>query len=305
MSGFQENISIQEGNFPEVAPQDGPIEVLISEEMATEVGIQIGEEYQAYIQDVTELGTRTSSQIQVRISGVWRPNNPASDFWIFNPNNLSQALIIPEGTFAGRISNLLPDEIYSVIWYLVMDGTDVHSSDAKGLLSRINAVQRELNNLLPDTKLSDSPQDALIEYRQSAGLLTILLYAFAVPIVGLILAFIGLVAGLSIERQRNEIAVLRSRGGTTMQIFGIVVLQSLILGVFALAISSPLALLVAQVIGNTRSFLDFSAGANLRIGLTPATLQTGLVAVGLALVFQVTPAISTCNFCFSSYHHFI
>jgi putative ABC transport system permease protein len=86
-----------------------------------------------------------------------------------------------------------------------------------------------------------------------------------------------------------------------MQIFGIVVLQSLILGVFALAISSPLALLVAQVIGNTRSFLDFSAGANLRIGLTPATLQTGLVAVGLALVFQVTPAISASRHTIISY----
>jgi putative ABC transport system permease protein len=301
MSGIQENISVMEGNFPAVATQDGPIEVLMSEELATELGVQVNEEYQAYIQDQTDLGTRTSSQIQIRISGVWKPNDPSSNYWIFNPNNLSEALLVPEGTFAGRISNILPDEIYSVIWYMVMDGTDVHSSDARGLLSRINTVQRELNNLLPDTKLSDSPQDALIEYRQSSGLLTILLYAFSVPIIGLILAFIGLVAGLSIERQRNEIAVLRSRGGTTTQIFGIVVLQSLILGVFALAISSPLALLVAQVIGNTRSFLDFSAGADLRIGLTPATLQTGFVAVGLALIFQVTPAISAARHTIISY----
>ena len=69
---------------------------------------------------------------------------------------------------------------------------------------------------------------------------------------------------------------------TTMQIFGMVVLQSLVLGAIALAISSPLALVVARVIGNTRSFLDFSAGADLRIGLTPATLQTGLVAVAVS-----------------------
>jgi putative ABC transport system permease protein len=75
----------------------------------------------------------------------------------------------------------------------------------------------------------------------------------------------------------------------------------LILGFIALAISSPLALGVAQVIGNTRSFLDFSAGADLRIGLTPATLQTGLVAVGLALIFQVTPAIGAARHTIISY----
>jgi len=301
MSGIQENITILEGEFPAVALQDGPIEVLIHEDLATELGIQINERYQVYIQDETDLGTRTSTQVEVRVAGIWKPLDSTSDYWIFNPVNLSDTFLVAEGTFGGRISNILPDEIYSVIWYMVMDGTDVHSSDARGLLSRINTVQRQLNNLLPDTKLSDSPQDALIEYQRSASLLTILLYAFAVPIIGLILAFIGLVAGLSIERQRNEIAVLRSRGGTTMQIVGIVVLQSLILGMFALVISSPLALLVAQIIGNTRSFLDFSAGADLRLGLTPATLRTGLVAVGLAMVFQVTPAIGAARHTIISY----
>jgi putative ABC transport system permease protein len=301
MSGFQENITIIEGNFPEVASLDGPIEVLTNEKLATELGLQVGERYQIYIQDETALGTRTSTQLEVQIAGVWKPIDPSSEYWIFNPANLGDSFMVPEGTYGGSISNILPDEIYSVIWYMVMDGSDVHSSDARGLLLRILTVQRQLNNLLPDTRLSDSPQDALIEYRQSAGLLTILLYAFAVPIIGLILAFIGLVAGLSIERQRNEIAVLRSRGGTTMQIIGIIVLQSVLLGIFALAISSPIALFVAQIIGNTRSFLDFSAGSDLRLGLTPATLQTGLVAVGLALVFQVTPAINAARHTIISY----
>lgn len=301
MSGIEEHITILEGNFPTVAAQEGPIEVLISEEFATALGLQVGEEYQSYIQDETDLGTKISTQIPVRLAGVWKPKDPQEDYWIFNPNNLSETFMLSEGSFSGRISNQLPDEIYSAIWFLVMDGSDVHSSDAKNLLIRINSVQRELNNLLPDTKLSDSPQDALIQYRESASQLTILLYAFAVPIIGLILAFIGLVAGLSVERQRNEIAVLRSRGGTMMQIFGIVVLQSLILGIIALVISSPLALLVAEVIGNTRSFLDFSAGEELRVGLTTATLQTGLITVSLALIAQVVPAISAARHTIVSY----
>ncbi len=301
MSGIEDYITIPEGSFPTVAGQEGPVEVLMSEALATEAGLQVGEQYQIYVRDETDLGTLISTQIPIRIAGFWIPNDPSDDFWVFNPNNLSEALLIPEGSFAGRISNVLPDEIYSVIWYLVMDGSEVHSTDARNLLIRINTIQRQLNNILPDTKLSDSPFDALIQYRDASGFLTILLYAFAVPIIGLILAFIGLVAGLSIERQRNEIAVLRSRGGTTAQIFGMVVLQSMILGLIALAISSPIALAVAQLMGQTRSFLDFSAGADLRIGMTAATLRTGLVAVVLALIAQVVPAVSAARHTIVSY----
>jgi len=301
MSGIRDHITLLEGGFPTPATENGAVDALVSEALATETGLQVGELYQVYIQDETDLGTKTTTQIQIRIAGVWKPIDPRESYWIFNPINLEETLIIHEGSFSGEVSRKLPDEIYSALWYLVMDSSDVHASDAKFLLYRINNIQKEINELLPDTKLSDSPYDALIDYQESAGLLTILLYAFAVPIIGLILAFIGLVASLSIERQRNEIAVLRSRGGTTLQIFGIVVLQALILGLIALVISSPIAVLVAQIIGNTRSFLDFSAGADLRVGLTAASLRTGLIAVGLALLAQIVPAINAAQHTIVSY----
>lgn len=301
MSDIQDHIILVEGAFPTIASQEGPIEVMISEEFATELGTQIGEEYQFYIQDVTELGTRTSTQIPVVVSAIWKPLDPEEDFWIFNPQNLRDAFLVSESSFSGRISSILPDEIYSSIWYLVLDGSNVHANDAKSFLSRINTVQREINNLLPDTKLINSPKEALLQYHDSAQLLTILLYAFAVPIIGLILAFIGLVAGLSIEKQRNEIAVLRSRGGTTIQILSIIFLQSLILGTIALGISSPLALFIAKIIGNTRSFLIFSTGTDLRISFTATTIRTGFLVVIMALVAQVVPAISAARHTIVSY----
>ncbi len=70
--------------------------------------------------------------------------------------------------------------------------------------------------------------NALLDYRRSANLLTILLYAFSIPILGLLLAFITLTAGLATERRRNEVAVLRSRGAMAAQMVGIAALESLI-----------------------------------------------------------------------------
>ena len=106
----------------------------------------------------------------------------------------------------------------------------------------------------------------------------------------LILAFIGLVVGLSVGRQRNEIAVLRSRGATALQVVGIAALEGVLLGALGLAIGSPMGELIAQVIGKARSFLNFTADTELRVGVTIATLRFGVAAMGLALVAQVVVA---------------
>ena len=103
------------------------------------------------------------------------------------------------------------------------------------------------------------------------------------------MTFIGLVVSLSVGRQRNEIAVLRSRGATIAQVLGIATLEAVLLGAVALIIGSPAGEAIAQMIGQTRSFLDFSAEADLRVDVTTSALRFGILAVGLALVAQVMP----------------
>ena len=59
--------------------------------------------------------------------------------------------------------------------------------------------------MLPDLKLLQSPLDALAAYHTNSVLLTVQLYAFSLPILGLLLAFVSMTAGLSVEQRRNEI----------------------------------------------------------------------------------------------------
>ena len=287
-----EHVTLLEGSFPAAASpsQDSVVEVLISEPLAFDLGLQVGETYVAFARRTTEEGRRTT-QIPVRIAGVWRPTDARDDFWFYSPTAFEEVLFVAEETFPSRLGAYLEDEVYQALWYLVLDGSDVHSSDALPLLSRINFAQQRAAALLPNVRLDISPADALRVYWYSARLLTILLYAFSVPIIGLILAFIGLVVGLAVGRQRNEIAVLRSRGATAIQIVGITVLEGLLLGVVALILGSLGGTSIAKLIGRARSFLDFSGVADLRVGVTKDTLYFGLAAVGLALLAQVLPTI--------------
>ncbi len=150
-----------------------------------------------------------------------------------------------------------------------------------------------MSNLLPATKLEVSPFKALVAYQQNVPTLTLLLFAFSAPILGLILVFVGLVAGLFVSQQRNEIAILRSRGATIAQVAAMAALQGLTLGAIALVVGIPIGMLIAQAIGRSRSFLDFSTPANLRVVLTPPVLAFGILAIIMVLLFQfIVPTLN-------------
>jgi putative ABC transport system permease protein len=303
ISDMDAHIDMIEGVYPAAAEPTATsvLNVMMSEAQATRLGAQPGDEYVLLIKSKTQTGAETQTQFPVRVSGIWQPTDPESSYWPTNPALLDAVLFIPEETYSDRVSPYLSNEVYVVFWHLVMDGSAVRVDDVPGLTRRINTLQRSTLNLMDGVRLQQSPLQSLIQYRSSANLLTIFLYAFSIPIVGLVLAFISLVAGLSVERQRNQIAVLRSRGATSLQILGMISVEGLMLGLVALAVSLPLSLQLVKWIGRTRSFLDFSGDASLDPSLTFTALRLGLLAVMIGLVAQVLPAIQASRHTIVSY----
>ena len=163
----------------------------------------------------------------------------------------------------------------------------MHAGDVSALKERIQAVKAQTNTLLPKTAMISSPLEALDRYQKNAPTLTYLLFAFSVPILSLILAFIGLVAGLFVGQQRGEMAILRSRGASAVQVVGISLLQGVLLGAVALVGSIALAYWITNSIGKARSFLDFSASGGLRVSMTPQVLGYGLLGIAIILIIQV------------------
>lgn len=290
MSDFEQHVNIVEGNAPQPATgPDGILEVLINDQLAIDLGLQIGEEYSIFARDQVVGGARSTITIPVKIVGVYQPINPTDDYWFIKPELLKERLIIPKESFVNRVSPVLNDEIYGAFWYMVLDGSSVRPDQAMSLAQRILYFQQLAGQYLPKIKLSISPVDALYAYQRAANLLTVLLFAFSVPIFGLLLAFITMTSGMTVERQRNEIAVLRSRGAEVVQMIGIATVESLILGSLALALSIPISGGVAYAIGRTKSFLDFTGESNLALNWNRTTIYFGLGAIALTILARLMP----------------
>jgi putative ABC transport system permease protein len=280
----ENNVRLVEGTYPALVEETpgAPVEMMISESIATEFGVQVGDMYFARRDDGPE--------VPAKVVGIWAPKDAKARYW---GTRIQQLAIVSENSYVTRIAPVMEDELLTAAWFLVVDGSKLHAADIGPLLTNITEMQQRVETIEPSVELAQSQIAELEAYQTNAPALTTLLYAFSVPIIGLILAFVGLVAGLFVNQQRNEIAILRSRGATAIQVTGIALFQGLVLGGVALGLGIPLGIFLAQAIGRARSFLNFTGPADLRVSLTPNDLTFGVAAIGIILLIMIViPTLS-------------
>ncbi len=277
-------IEIVEGAYPAPADPapDSVVDVLIYEDFASEYGIQVDEIYLSYN---WRLESDDVMQVTpVRVAGIWRPRDVDSSYWFYRPTSFEDILLVHEETYKNRLSPYTTSEINLGVWYLVTDGSGVNTSRVDELISRHDETEKLADQLLPGMYAQVSPVSELIPYQRTVSVLTLILTVFSIPIVALMVIFLVMVVGLVVNQQRNETAVLRSRGTSSLQVIGLTVVESIIMGAIALLIASVGAITLARLLGSTRSFMDFSLNNNFIVSLPP----TIIVTAGLALLFTVS-----------------
>ena len=123
-----------------------------------------------------------------------------------------------------------------MVWYQVFDGDRVRTADVPRLLDGVTTVEARVTALLNNTTLDASPVAALKTYSEAARTLTLVLTIFSVPVLLLVLYFIGQIAAMVVQRGQGEIALLRSRGTTRAQVLFIHFLEGLLIGGLGLMI---------------------------------------------------------------------
>ncbi len=302
LSGIGAHIELLEGSLPvsRDSATDRSVDILISEQMSNEMGLQVGEHYLA-VQKYIKESQMTLIQIPVRIAGVWRASNPEEPYWYIQPDALQKQMLVTEDVFIRQVDPILPQCIPLSSWYLVMDESSIRYQDALLMIGRIKLVELKAVGLLRNLSLEQSPVKALQQYQERATLLMVQLYAISIPVLGLILTFISLTAGLAVEQKRNEIAVVRSRGAMVIQMIEIALFESLLLSVVGFALSLPISLGAAKLIGRSLSFLHFSSPVSLPVKITGSAIILGVAGVCLAVLSQIAPTISASTLTIVSY----
>ncbi len=270
LDGVESLIKISAGEWPVDNAETVP--VLISETMLFQMGLEVG--------DILLIQQSGGQPIKLEIAALWQPINPDDPTWIFTPRFFNELMLVAEEDF-WQLTEGIENPIGEAAWYLIFDGTNIRTSDVPALLNNISNGERDVTTVLPGTRM-ESPQAALQIFRDEVNRLTQQLVIIILPVAGLILYFVSLVAGLLVSRQQSEDVVLRSRGMSRRMLISIYVLMWLLLASVALAAGIGTSPYVVRLVGRTTSFLRFEGvGESLEIVFAQQALSVG---IGTALL---------------------
>lgn len=279
----------------DITNPDTEIEGLISPKTAELLHAKVGDRIIFY----KEGSGLDPTTIYIHLVGLIEPLNADEEFWFLNSkvfdvpsdNNVIVPLFVSQDTIFGLIGPQSPKTRISYHWYYYIDTGRIDSSNARHVAQILDVVESGITTQVTNGTVFSSLDSVIMEYLKKQLYTQVPLYLLVFQIAAIIFYYIATVASMVIEQQTGEIALLRSRGASTFQIFGIFLIEGVIISAFGGIVGPLLGAFVFGLLGKTGPFLPLTGGGLLPIRFSPMVFILAGVAAGLCLFAFMIPAI--------------
>lgn len=287
ITNLYELIEITDGRLPQDTRVDGDIvEVIVDENALDKLDLLVGQTYVFPIK--TETDYLKTDKLRIRIVGTFRPrpDKQAAYHWLYLPP-FERSFFVSEEMFLNDLALIENIPVGQYVWYAVLDHTPVRVDYLDRHINDLTYLESRIAQLMPGTRAWNYPLRTFRYFQEQAYYLRLFMFVLSVPILGMVLYFVVLAAGLTVRRRQMEIAMLRSRGAGVWQIVVEYVLEWGLLGLIALAIGPYLGLFTAKAMGAASGFLRFVDRRPLPVILSPEAYRYA----GLGLVAAITACL--------------
>ena len=237
--------------------------------------------------------------ITIRLVGLIEPVDLQEEFWFLKKDAFDappeDGVVIPmfvtEDTIFQLIGPLSPGTRVSYHWYYYVNSSRIDSTRAKQIAAAVGAAESSITTQITNSSIFTSLDATITEYLQKQMFTQVPLYLLVFQIAAIIFYYIATVASMVIEQQTGEIALFRSRGASSFQIFGIFLIEGLLISAFGGAVGPFLGAFMFGLLGKTGPFLPLTGGGLLPIRFSPMVFVLAGVAASLCLVAFMMPAI--------------
>ena len=292
---FHEDRSLLlEGRWPADSPaiSTDPLEVAVERLGADMLDLDLGDILSVH----PATGAQEEKVVQVRVVAIFDRLDTADDFWFGRDHNFSNhngdwptvPLFTTENTILHRVASDYPGIYSNVTWIYDLDRQAPSFDQVDSIQQSIRQLRWETISFLDNSTVSLKLDRLLSQYSEQLLLSRIPLFLMVFLVVAILAYFLALVSALTIRSRSPEIAMLKSRGATTLQVGLMVFVEGLLLAIPAVAAGTLLAAPVAGLLGSlffdvegdgilialsSRAFLLGAAGALLSVAvLTLSTL---------------------------------
>jgi putative ABC transport system permease protein len=284
LSNLLDHVEITDGRLPQPRRgPDEPIEAVIDEQTLHKQDMLVG---QAYLYPLIKV--LDAPAIPVRIVGAFRARSMSAPYWYRKPP-LTDGLYVPEETFHEVLSlpRATPD---GFTWYFTFNHRKLRFTEVERLANGFEDLTARVLQIMPNVRIEVSPVSVLQAFQGRGFYLRLLLAILSLPILGMTLYYTVMVAGIVLDRQAGEIAVLRSRGAGRMQVLLVSLLEWSVVGLAALPLGLLAGVILAKVLGATAGFLTFANRQPLPLLFTHRTLWFALAGVLAGIAAAMIPA---------------
>jgi len=289
LTGLREKVDLVVGRWPqEEIGEDDTLEVVVDSEARDYMDIMVG---RAYLYPLRVEEKETPRYLKLKVVGAFRAkeelyNEPV---WLYWPP-FKKNFFVSRPVFEQLVQRD-DTELDQYVWYWVFDHAAVRVHELPELLQNLNYIETRVAQILENTRFWISPNNIFRYFIDRAEILRKLLFILSLPVMGMVLYYIILAAGLTIRRRRNEIAMLRSRGAGIIQILLAYAIEWGILCLIAIAAGPYVGLMISKVMGAAAGFLSFVGRRPLPVIISPNAYRFALGAIGVALVSCLVPVI--------------
>ena len=278
------------------ARQDGVVEVVADELTYNRNELSIGDRYHYWypqMDGVVDLdGPDGFVLIEIELVGLFRARTGTSMAqWIYPPPFFDRVFADPEVVLDGLVGRHgLRPRTFDMLW--VFDHQRLHVNELPGVVSRLSALEKSGADAAPPIRLWHHPLRFLRQFDEQRATITRFLSTLSIPIVGMVLYYIALLAGISVEHRQKEIAVLRSRGGGKHHIVISFLLEWVLMGAFAVAVGPYVGAFLARAMGSTAGFLEFVGRRGIPAVVDGRAYLYSAAAGGLAVASGMIPVFA-------------
>ncbi|WP_432777180.1 ABC transporter permease [Brevibacillus gelatini] len=266
LSGLAQHIELVDGRLPGKAPVDGVYEALVTEKALKDRKMVLGSVYEL---SPNSGGQAEARKILVKPVGVFSEKEGNDPYWFAAVSEYSKGFVLDDELF--RQTFLQENNLVSTArMYVAFRYQSFRVNDKEKLLSVVPAIEGYLQKQgLKKSEFSvNFPVSSIVnKYEVQSQQFKTILWSLYIPIFVMLGLYLVMVAGLIVERQRTEIAVLGSRGAGRIQVIAIYLVELAMLGAIALLIGPFAGVGLSQLLGVSNGFLQFVNRTSLDVSL--------------------------------------
>lgn len=286
--GIEEHVTLIDGRLPSDKPdKSGVYEVMVNNHTLQDLDFILGN-------TITLNDKKLDTQIKIRPVGVFEKKKE-NDLYFRDPllNDYNGIFVMNENLFQTELVTEKKVAMASASWFFVLDYTQMELRKVQNFLDTDTLVINTVHSkVLSYQSVITVPANKVIEqYFERSQQLNKLMWSLNIPVLIMLGFYMFMVSNLIVDRQKNEIAVLRSRGATRWQVVLSFAVEGLILSTAALLAGPYIATMLTQILGASNGFLQFVNRASLPVHLSTTAFGYAAVAAAVSFLMMLIPVI--------------